>query len=98
MSARPGMYTFDELLDKLVWCHDTFNEGFPGPDYYTRAELARLVMEAIDLVGAWRCFSCDVDTFELGEDYYVHDELWRTYGVEGMLCIGCLAWILREIA
>jgi hypothetical protein len=90
VNPRPGTYTFDELLNALNFCNSTFDEGLPGPEYYTKTQLAHLVMEAVDLVGAWQCFSCDVDAFDLGEDYYVHDELWRTYGVEGMLCIGCL--------
>ena len=38
----------------------------------------------------WECFSCGVDTFDLGEDFYVRHELWLAYGVEGVLCIGCL--------
>lgn len=38
------------------------------------------------------CLDCRVDTFDAGEMYMVHDELWeRVVGDKraGMLCVGC---------
>jgi hypothetical protein len=88
-------YDFGEFLDGLdvarQECHDQRDEltGDPGPACYTKQELTEMAAFAIEVLGSTRCFSCGVDVWDIGEDFYVHDELWRTYGVEGVLCIGC---------
>lgn len=80
------LYTFEELLDMLTLVNDH------DPEYlYSKRELTNLVLDAIDMLDVhWFCFSCGEDTFAMGEDYALRDELWKTYGVEGVLCIGCL--------
>ena len=39
-----------------------------------------------------RCLDCKTDTYEIGEYYMVHHDLWETANpkIKGMLCIGCL--------
>jgi hypothetical protein len=77
--------TIDELLDTIEWLHDE-----SGQESYTHGEMAALVLDAVRLTQDWRCFGCNADTRDLDEYYMVSDDLWRTYGVEGQLCIGCL--------
>jgi hypothetical protein len=80
---RRSGFTFDEFVDELA--------VYADPEHrYSREELLRLAADAVETIGAWSCFTCQRDTFAIGEDYYVVDELWYSYGVEGMLCIGCL--------
>lgn len=74
-------YTVEELIENIM----IFAEG----GTYTKREAIELCLTAVEVLGSWECFSCGVDTFALGEDFYVEDDLWRQYGVEGMLCIGC---------
>jgi hypothetical protein len=40
-------------------------------------------------LGCFDCFTCGRNTSEMGEYYVVRQNLWKAYGVEGMLCIGC---------
>lgn len=83
-------HSFSDFLDWLMAVEMDYDE-FAGRDRYTIPELIRMATHATDMLEVtWDCFSCGVDTFALGEDYAVHNELWRTYGVEGVLCIGCL--------
>ena len=75
-------YSIEEFIDNIL--------HFAEDQFGSKREFIELALTAAEVLGAWECFSCGVDTFALGEDFYVHDELWRDYGVEGMLCIGCL--------
>ena len=44
------------------------------PRWFRKA--AAIVLEAADAgCPDWECFSCGVDTFDLGEDFYVRDDL-----------------------
>ena len=79
---QDDQYTLRDFVTKLINREEL-------DYYYSKPTLAKMALEAIDILGCWECFSCGVDTFALGEDFYVQDELWRTYGVEGMLCILC---------
>ena len=36
----------------------------------------------------WDCAKCGTDTSK--EYYMVHDVLWEEYGVDPLLCVGCL--------
>jgi hypothetical protein len=81
-----GYYIYEEFLECLERAHDLSEKTT-----YTTPDLLRLALEATDILGAnWYCFSCGGDCFEMGEDFYVQDKIWTTYGVEGVLCIGCL--------
>lgn len=77
--------TIDELLETIEWLHEE-----SGQESYTESEMTALVLEAVRCTRDWNCFSCSENTLELDEYYAVQPDLWRRYGVEGMLCIGCL--------
>lgn len=79
-------YTLGTFINSLIFLDEEAGE----PADYTRLELAHMAAEALDELTDDRCFSCRTDTYASGEYYMVRPELWRTYGVEGMLCIGCL--------
>jgi len=79
-------YSLDEFIENLYVFSDCHAEADGA---FTRRDLLELALTAVEVLGNWECFSCGVDAFQLGEDFYVRDELWRDYGVEGMLCIGC---------
>lgn len=82
-------YTLEEFVDNVIMladCDDYMDDTF----FFNKVTLTKIALGAIELLGCWDCFSCGVDTFALGEDFYVQDDLWRTYGVEGVLCILCL--------
>lgn len=84
--ADHGYYLYEEFLRALEIGREPDNKMA-----YTSLELLQLTVDAVTLLSAnWYCFSCGKNTFALGEDYYVHDDLWYKYGVEGVLCIGCL--------
>lgn len=85
-------YSFDEFIECLERARCFYDHEHGGPsDEYMPLELLRIALDAAELLDAgWKCFSCDQDAFAMGEDYYVRDDLWKTYGVEGILCIGCL--------
>lgn len=80
-------YSFEILLAFL----DEFHSNNPK-EQYTILEFLSMAVEAASIFSdiGWNCFSCGENAFDIGEDYYVHDHLWRAYGVEGILCIGCL--------
>lgn len=81
-------FEIDELIENIhIFAEAETIEN--GVEVFTRRELIDICLTAIEVLGNWECFTCGVDAFALGEDFYVQDELWRTYGVEGMLCIGC---------
>jgi hypothetical protein len=87
-----GTYPFDEFIECLKRARDLHDEERGGPqDEYMTLELLAMAVDAAGMLDAgWKCFGCGQDAFAMGEDFYVHDDLWRTYGVEGVLCIGCL--------
>jgi hypothetical protein len=64
--------------------------------WFTKHQLLRLCVEAVHLVGITDCIWCGDDAWgDLGEDYYVRDELWERYGPKrGFLCVGCLEKIM----
>lgn len=39
---------------------------------------------------AWMCKDCGVHTGIIGHYYMIHNELWDSLNVQGMLCIGCV--------
>lgn len=92
-------YIFADFLDRLDHSRRNFDAGqrpdrkyeFDGPplDPYRHRDLMIIALDAVHMLDWWRCFTCGQNTGD-GEDFYVHDDLWSTYGVEGMLCIGCL--------
>lgn len=43
-------YTFHDFLDLLTWCDSTADEGFPGPERYTKPELVELARNAVELL------------------------------------------------
>jgi hypothetical protein len=43
-------YTFQAFLENLEWCDSTADEGFPGPERYTKPELLKLAQDAIELL------------------------------------------------
>lgn len=98
-SRASHRYSFDEFVDLLLFSEDNFDEGFPGPGFYTREELVGLAITAIDDLINFHCAVCGENTNTLNEYYMVNHELWDRYGVPaGMLCIGCLeARLGREL-
>jgi hypothetical protein len=86
MSDIKRLYTVEDLLDALLWITGD-DDPVTG---YTKRELAHLALDATEELTDFECFGCGVNTLEIDERYMVHNDLWRTYGVEGMLCIGCL--------
>ncbi len=39
---------------------------------------------------AWRCIDCKCQAWRKGEDFYVHDKLWKKVVPEGgIICIKC---------
>src|ERR1700722_4679830 len=62
-----------------------------GQEGYLPVEFLEMALEVVRVLESnWLCFSCGIDCFREGEDYYVQDELWKKYGVDSQLCIGCL--------
>lgn len=78
MTAQPGNYTFDDFLDMLIWRDRTFDEGFPGPEYYSRSQLSQLCLDAIELLDGFQCRGCGEDTNAMDEYYFVNDDIWNT--------------------
>lgn len=61
----------------------------------TKHQLGRACADALNMTGNTDCVWCGVDAWDLGEDFYVHDELWERYGpARGVLCVGCLERIM----
>lgn len=85
------LYSFEDFLDALIWAEDNFDEGFPGPGFYSREQLTDLVLEAVEDFARVHCADCGVNTTAVNEYYMVISELWHAHGPgRGMLCIGCL--------
>lgn len=79
-------YTLQNLIATLEWLNDEAG----CPEAYSKVGITELAHDALEALQASECFSCGVDTIDIDEYYAVQKELWKTYGVEGMLCIGCL--------
>lgn len=77
-------YTIEDFINELLVEHH-----YSHRTRYHKGELGHLALDAASHLGGFRCFGCDRDTDEMGEYYIVHKRLWKAYGVEGMLCIGC---------
>jgi hypothetical protein len=86
----PPFYSYEQFLDEIDIALSMLNDGIDSPTNVLQKEDWRQVaLDAAELLGCWNCFSCGQDTADMGEDFYVKDELWKPYGVEGVLCVGC---------
>jgi hypothetical protein len=94
------VYDLEELIDVLRGCAKDLREEDEAiaavGGWFTKIQLTRLCVDAVHLVGITDCVWCGEDAWgDLGEDYYVHDELWERYGPKrGILCVGCLEKIM----
>jgi hypothetical protein len=88
-------HDFDDKDSGL--CHDCADDNYwqARADAYdlklTKRQLAHLCAEALENLGLLNCVWCGVNTSEIGEFYFVNNDLWDRYGcAHGCACIGCL--------
>lgn len=59
-------YTLDEFIGAIICAADDYDETD-----YTKGFLARITAEAIhEILGCFRCFSCDRDCLQIDERYH----------------------------